>query len=166
MALVAYMNVKGQKQGKILGSVTQKGREGSIEVIADHHSIVSPRDPQSGLPSGKRTHQPFTVRKVTDMATPRLYTAICTNENLPEVTIDYWRPQFKAGAGVGAEVQYFTVKLTNANIASIAATMPNVEDPAQQKLDMYEEVSFTYQKIEWTWNDGGVSASDDWETPR
>jgi hypothetical protein len=21
----------------------------------------------------------------------------------------------------------------------------------------------TYQKIEWTWNDGGVTANDDWE---
>lgn len=163
MAMAAYMTVKGQKQGKIQGSVTQKGREGSIEVIADHHSIVSPRDPQSGLPTAKRMHQPFTVRKVTDMATPRLYTAICTNENLPEVTIDYWRPQLKSGVGAGTEVQYFTVKLTNANIASIAATMPNVEDPAQQKLDMYEEVTFTYQKIEWIWKDGNIAATDDWE---
>jgi type VI secretion system secreted protein Hcp len=26
-----------------------------------------------------------------------------------------------------------------------------------------EEWSFTYQKIEWTWLDGGITASDDWE---
>ena len=35
-----------------------------------------------------------------------------------------------------------------------------------QRLAEYEEVSLTYQKIEWTWNEGGISASDDWETPR
>jgi hypothetical protein len=27
-----------------------------------------------------------------------------------------------------------------------------------------EEVQFTYQKIEWTWVDGGITSSDTWET--
>ena len=44
MALNAYLTLKGQKQGTIHGSVTQKGREGSIAVIAIEHEIVSPRD--------------------------------------------------------------------------------------------------------------------------
>ena len=26
-------------------------------------------------------------------------------------------------------------------------------------------LEFTYQKIEWTWVDGGITASDDWEAP-
>ena len=163
MALMAYMKAKGQKQGVIKGSVTQKGREDSIAVIAYHHSVVSPRDPQSGLPTGQRMHKPFTVVKATDKATPPLYTALCTNENLTEVTIDFWKPQLKAATGVGSEVQYYTVKLTNAGIASITAMMPNVEDPTQQKFDMQEEVAFTYQKIEWVWKDGNVVAMDDWE---
>lgn len=85
MSLLAYMYVKGKKQGNIQGSVTQKGRQGSIAVIAYHHSIVSPRDPQSGLPTGQRMHKPFTVVKTTDKATPPLYTALCTNEDLLEV---------------------------------------------------------------------------------
>lgn len=163
MALLAYMTVKGQKQGTIKGSVTQKGREGTIAVIAYHHSVVSPRDPQSGVPTGQRMHKPFTVVKTTDKATPLLYTALCTNESLPEVSIEFWKPQVKAGAGTGAEVQYYTVKLTNAGIASITAMMPNVEDPAQQRFDMQEEVAFTYQKIEWIWRDGNITAMDDWE---
>ena len=33
-ALNAYLKLKGQKQGEIKGSVTQKGREGAIAVIA------------------------------------------------------------------------------------------------------------------------------------
>ena len=163
MALMAYMTVKGQKQGKIQGSVTQKGREGSIAVIAYHHSVVSPRDTQSGVATGQRLHKPFTVVKTTDKATPPLYAALVTNENLLEVTIDFWKPQIKAGTGAGAEVQYYAVKLTNAGIASITAMMPNVEDPTQQKFDMQEEVAFVYQKIEWIWKDGDISAMDDWE---
>ena len=163
MALMAYMKVRGQKQGWIKGSVMQKGREDSIAVIAYHHSVVSPRDPNSGLPTGQRMHKPFTVVKTTDRATPPLYTALCTNESLPEVIIYFWKPQIKAGAGVGSEVQYYTVKLTNASIASITAMMPNIEDSAQQKFDLQEEVAFVYQKIEWTWTEGNETAMDDWE---
>ncbi len=33
------------------------------------------------------------------------------------------------------------------------------------KYAEYEEVAFTYQKIEWTWMDGGITAMDDWESP-
>ena len=36
-ALNAYLKLKGQKQGEIKGSVTQKGREGRIAVIAVQH---------------------------------------------------------------------------------------------------------------------------------
>ena len=49
MALNAYLTLKGQKQGDIHGSVVQKGREGSIMVIAVDHQVMSPRDPASGL---------------------------------------------------------------------------------------------------------------------
>lgn len=28
-----------------------------------------------------------------------------------------------------------------------------------------EHVSFVYQKITWTWEDGGITSEDDWETP-
>ena len=163
MALKAYMQVKGQHQGVIKGSVTQKGREDSIAVFACHHEIISPRDAASGLPSGKRQHKPFTITKGPDKATPLLYKALCTNEILTEVIVKFWRLKPKGGPGAGTEVQYYTVALTNASIASITATMPNTNDTTQQKVDMSEEVGFTYQKIEWTWNDGGITAGDDWE---
>ena len=32
------------------------------------------------------------------------------------------------------------------------------------KLPMLEMISFTYQKIEWTWLDGGITATDSWDT--
>ena len=36
---------------------------------------VSPRDPQSGLPTGQRMHKPFVITKEIDKATPLLYIA-------------------------------------------------------------------------------------------
>ena len=77
----------------------------------------------------------------------------------------FWTPQLKAASGVGAEVQHFTVKLTNANIASYDFRMANIRHPDLVKFAEYEEIAMTYQKIEWTWNDGGITAGDDWEAP-
>jgi type VI secretion system secreted protein Hcp len=31
------------------------------------------------------------------------------------------------------------------------------------KLATFEEIAFTYQSIQWTWTEGGLTASDDWE---
>ena len=164
MAMMMYAYLKGQKSGQIKGSITQKGREDSIGVIAVAHSIYSPRDPQSGLPTGQRMHKPFVFTKELDKATPILYNVLCTNENITEAIFKFWTPQIKAATGVGSEVQHFTIKLTNANIASIDFRMLNIRDPNLTKFTEYEECALTYQKIEWTWNDGGITADDDWET--
>ena len=70
MALNAYLKLKGQKSGEVKGSVTQKGRENSIMVIAVEHEIISPRDAASGLPTGKRHHKPLTITKEVDKSSP------------------------------------------------------------------------------------------------
>jgi type VI secretion system secreted protein Hcp len=163
MAMAAYVDFVGQKSGHIDGSVTQKGREKTSMVIAVSHSIVSPRDPQSGLPTGQRMHKPYVITKELDQATPLLYNVLCTNENLSKVTVKFWTPQIKAATGVGAEVQQSTVELINANIASYDFRMANIRHPDLVKFAEYEELACTYQKIIWTWNDGGKTAQDDWE---
>ena len=160
MALNAYVNLKGQKQGDIKGSVTQKGREGKIQVIAVSHDIQSPRDPASGLPTGKRMHKPFVITKELDKSTPLLFSALVNNENITELEVQFWRP-----SATGAEQQHYTIKLTNANIASVSSRMPNNKNPDLMKYETYEEIAFTYQKITWTWVDGGITAEDDWESP-
>lgn len=160
MALNAYLRIKGQKTGDVKGSVTQKGREGRIMVIAASHAIVSPRDPQSGLPIGKRMHKPFIITKESDKSSPVLYNMLVNNENIPEWELQFWSP-----AATGREVPSHTVKLVNANIASINFCMPNNKNPELMRYVEYEEIAFMYQKIIWTWNEGGITAMDDWEAP-
>ncbi|MGH2720602.1 MAG: Hcp family type VI secretion system effector [Actinomycetota bacterium] len=159
MALNAYLTLTGVKTGAIQGSVIEKGREGSIMVIAVSHEIISPRDPASGLPTGKRMHKPLVITKELDKSTPLLYRVLVTNETLSRWDLRYWR-----ALPTGAQQQHFTIRLTNASIASIAQRMPNNRDPELMKLETYEEIAFTYQRIEWTWVDGGITASDDWES--
>jgi type VI secretion system secreted protein Hcp len=165
MALNAYLKLKGQRQGEIKGSVTQKGRENKIMVIAVSHEIISPRDAASGLPTGKRMHKPFVITKELDKSSPLLYNVLCNNENISEWELQHWTPQISAAGGTGAEKNHYTVKLTNANVASIAFRMANNKHPDLMKFAEYEEIAFTYQKIEWCWIDGGITAMDDWESP-
>jgi len=165
MALNAYLNLTGQKQGDVKGSVIQKGREGKMMIIAVSHEIVSPRDAASGLPTGKRMHKPFTITKELDKASPILYSILCNNENITKWELQFWTPQIQAKTGTGSEVQHYTVKLENANIASISFRMANNKHPDLMKFAEYEEIAFTYEKITWTWNDGGITHDDSWVAP-
>jgi type VI secretion system secreted protein Hcp len=162
MALNAYLKLKGQKQGDIKGSVTQKGREGKILVIAAEHEVLSPRDASSGLASGKRTHKPFVITKELDKSSPLLYQMLVSNEPIVEWELQFWAPSAPSAASAGTEVQRYTVTLTNASISDIKFHMLNNKNPEFQRYAEFEEVSFTYQKIQWTWTDGGIMTQDDW----
>ena len=155
----AYMRCLLTPTSPIVGSVTTQGYEGYIEVDVADHSIVSPRDAASGLATGKRQHKPFVITKSTDKATPLLYNAITTNQHLSSCTIKFVRAMSD-----GTLDNYFTVKLTNAAIAQLDFHKGDARGGAG-RLGEYESVSFTYQKIEWTWADGGITAKDDWEAP-
>jgi|SRR6188768_1899854 len=165
MALNGYLRLKGQKQGQIKGSVLQKTREDSIMVIALSHSIVSPRDAASGLPTGKRMHKPLVITKEVDKSSPLLYNMLTNNENIPTWELQFFTPQLDAKRGTGGEVQHYTVKLENANIASIDFRMANNKHPDLMKFELYEEIAFTYEKIIWTWKDGGIESEDSWMNP-
>lgn len=159
--ITKFLKVTAAKQGVITGSVTEKGKEGTIAVIAVDHSIISPRDPASGLPTGKRIHSPLVITTHIDKATPLLYESLVTNENLPTVELDYYQTGLD-----GKQTLYFKIVLTNANISSINQTKLNSQDdPNANLFGEYEEIGFTYQKITWTWVDGGITAQDDWEAP-
>ena len=160
MALNAYLTLKGESTGEIKGSVTQAGREDSIMVIGVDHEVESPRDAASGLPTGKRRHKPITITKEIDKSTPLFYTLLVNNENITEWKLQFWTP-----SPSGKEIQHYTISLTNASISGIRAEMLNNKYPENMQHKEREHISFTYQKIEWTWEDGGITAEDDWEAP-
>lgn len=163
MALNAYLKLKGSKQGDIKGSVIQKGREGKIMVIAVNHEITSPRDSVGGQAIGKRQHKPFVITKELDKSTPLLFSAMVNNENIVEWELQFFAAKTTSAVGAGVETNNYTVKLTNANIVNIKSIMLNNKDVELVKFAPYEEIAFTYQKIEWTWMDGPITAVDDWQ---
>jgi type VI secretion system secreted protein Hcp len=140
------------------GSADPRALDGTITITGQHsgdfgpglkitgfsHEVVSPRDPATGLATGRRQHKPFTITKELDASSPLLLNSLYTNETLTSVLIGLLRPSGQTMA---------TVKLTNAQVS----------DDVQNGNT--ETISFTYQKIDWTWTDSGVTASDDWEAP-
>jgi len=135
-AMQAYMTIKGTKQGSIRKDATSD----SIHLIRVAH------DAATGTASGRRTHSPITVTKEIDWASPKLVLAFSSHEMLSEVTISF------QGASPNKRIVEKIV-LKNAMIVSI------------RKSGNTEQITFDYQTIEVNWNDGGKTATDDWETP-
>ena len=160
MPMPAHMELTGENQGKIDGSCDMQGREDTILIQAMNHNVRIPRDPQTGLAIGKRIHEALTVTKVYDKSSPKLYQALCTGEHFSEVVIKWYRID-----PTGKEEHYFTHALEDAILVDIKPWTPNCLDPNTESFSHMEDLSFTYRKIKWTFEDGGIEAEDDWKVP-
>jgi type VI secretion system secreted protein Hcp len=164
MVFKAYLTIVGQKQGEIRGSETLKGREGQIAIISATHEVSSPRDAQSGLPIGARLHKPFVITKELDASTPLLYRAFVSNENISTWELRFWAQDSGIGNQGSIDFECYRIRLTNANIADFKFSYSTVVEPNIPQPGEYEEIAFTYQKIEWAWVVGDdVVAQDSWE---
>jgi type VI secretion system secreted protein Hcp len=161
MSTAIYLKAEGTSAGPIKGSVTQAGREDLIEVFAVDHNIMSPRDVASGRPTGKRQHSPVRLVCPVDKATPILYNALVNNESLPTAAISFYKTMDD-----GMESEFFTIELTNATVSKMAFDAPHLKDPAMGPYPDMVNIELHYQKIVWTWQDGGIMGEDDWEAPR
>ena len=149
-----FCKVTGQHQGVINAGNTTKGLEDYIPVDSLASSLRLPYDAASGQSSGKRQYAPISIIKALDRASPLLFLAAVTNENLTEVLCKFYRNHAKH---VGALENFFELKLTNATISSV-----EVAGNGQVNDGTRETVSFVFQKISWTYTDGGITAEDNW----
>lgn len=161
MAMPSHLSLEGNTQGAIEGSCEIEGREGTILVYAMDHLINIPRDTHTGLPTGKRIHGSLKITKEVDKSSPKLYQALCSGEQCSMVQLDHYRisPQ-------GAEENYFTIKLENAIIVDIRQWFPETLVKTNEPFKHMEDVSFSYEKIIWTWVPDGIEAEDSWTAPK
>ncbi|MDR1079656.1 MAG: Hcp family type VI secretion system effector [Deltaproteobacteria bacterium] len=158
MALTAYLKVTGKSQGEIKGDCPQGGdKKDRILLYAVDHAVEIPRDTHTGLPTGQRIHRPLTVTKRKDQASPLLFRACCTGENV-DLELDHYRIKSD-----GTEEKYFTVKVEEAIVVDMREYTPVTFVPDNKPFSDMEDVSFTYSKITWTYNDGNVEFTDDWK---
>ena len=135
MALTAYMKLKGKSQGDIKGDCEQGGdKKDSILVYATEHKVEIPKDTHTGLPTGQRIHHPYKITMAKSQASPKLYKACCTGEQL-EVTLDYYRIKPD-----GTEEKYFTVKMENAIVVEMDQLTPLTFLPESKPYHDMEDV--------------------------
>jgi type VI secretion system secreted protein Hcp len=156
-ALPAYLELEDQGGNKIEGSCTVAGREGTIEVFSFGHNLVMPTDPASGLPTGVKRHSPLKILKEIDKSSPLLYRVLVMNQTMGRFILRFYR----MGA-TGREEQYFTIQLENARITGITPSFPASFLIQNEPYGHMETVSFVYQRITWTWEEGGITSTDTW----
>ncbi len=165
MANTSYLTLTAAKQGDIKGDCTQQAYKDSILVYAMQHQVHIPRDTHTGLATGQRVHDPFSITKHKDLATPKLYQALASGEKITK-----WELKFTAIGSSGNEYVYFKVQLEDAIIVSINAYKPLTFLKENEPYHDMEEVMFTYGKITWVCMDekGSTLAQtdDDWKNPK
>ena len=144
-------------QGLISGTSTKKGYDHWIElsscqmgrkggaILSSDYGVTHPND--KGLSSGERSiggqplsdrmHSDITISKYSDKASALLMRAFDSDDRLIEVKIAVTGDDGKTKIGTltGAAIEWILLKR------------------AQQGIPKTEELSFTYQKITWTWKD-------------
>jgi type VI secretion system secreted protein Hcp len=156
-----FLTVTGNTQGAIDGSCTIKGHEDTMLIQAVEHMIEIPKSPQTGLPTGKRVHGALTLTKELDKASPKLFQALTSGEQLSNVKLSYYRI-----SPAGKEELYYTTELKDAIITHIHTWVPNCLDPLQKTMGHMEDVAFTYTTIVDTWTPDGIEAEDSWNSPK
>ena len=131
----------------IQGSCTIERREDTINVMGYEHDDSLAFDAQSGT-ADRKVHNPLKIVKYIDRATPLLFSALVTGQQIHQNQIDFHRTDAS-----GDEIVYYTIELENTLIVQIESSSPN-----------FEKVSFVYEKIKWTYEDGGghIEGDDDW----
>jgi type VI secretion system secreted protein Hcp len=146
--------------GAVQGTFQDNGNARSqIPVLFLTQKTSVPRDAATGLPTGRRIHEPLTIVKELDAASIRFFQAVVTNETLRSVTCTFYR-SFRSGTGGGAARPYFKIVLTNATIVEYKDAGDGINGEAVG--DEREHISMVYQRIEMTDLDTNTTTSDDW----
>ena len=122
---------------------------GGSSSMAAVNAGTSARGATGGRAAMRRTNDPVVIVKPVDESSSFFVNAAANG-----ATFTYVRFEFKRTVGASTEV-YQTVTLTNAIVSSVREINGNGGQPMQ-------EVSFTFQKIEYSNKDGAAAAPASW----
>lgn len=145
-----------------IGNIELEGSHLKVkaQIIGFQTSIQTSAEAATGMGIGKRQHTPITILRIADGSSPLLQQATTNGELLKTVTISIDKPSARKGG-------YLQIKLTNAMITGISlsagAGNPNAQVPF---TDPVEQISLTYQNIQFEYSDGKTVFKDDWTVGR
>src|SRR5262245_6144926 len=103
--------------GDIKGECTDKAHADWVMVLQYDHAITQPPSISQKTAGGRAAeevnHSEFSIVKLLDAATPKLYEAACKGTHLPEVIIELFR------AGGEKPVKYMEFKLKEVLISGV-----------------------------------------------
>lgn len=141
MAIPAYMTIEGQNQGEIssgaltedsVGTSTQEGHEDEIMIQAFEYNIPRGTNEQNGQITSMPVMKPMKITKMIDKASPLLFNALVTGEQL-DLTINWYRI-----SASGEEELYYVMEIENAVLVDIETMLPSVNSPDQAHLGHME----------------------------
>jgi type VI secretion system secreted protein Hcp len=140
MAFNAFANF-----GDIKGESTDKDHKDWVSILKYDHAVTQPpsvtQKSAGGRSAEEVNHSEFTIVKLVDAATPKLYEAACKGTHLKEVVIELWR------AGGDSPVKYMEFKLKEVLISAVIHN----GDPTGSAQFPTETVKLSYGYIEWTY---------------
>jgi type VI secretion system secreted protein Hcp len=140
MAFNAFVNF-----GDIKGESTDKDHKDWVTILSYNHGVTQPPSVTQKSAGGRSAeevdHTEFSITKLVDAATPKLYEAACKGTHIPEVTVELWR------AGGDKPVKYMEFKLKEVLISGVLHD-GNPTGPAQFPTEI---IRMTYGAIEWTY---------------
>jgi type VI secretion system secreted protein Hcp len=154
----AFMKVDG-----IPGESTDDKHKDWIELLGFSQEMIQPASATASSAGGASAERAdlkdFSITKLMDKASAKLYEACCTGKALKEVAIECCR------AG-GDKVKYFEVKMSNVIISRVK--------PSASPKDDYgfpvEDIDFNFGKIVWTYTQqkradgsGGGAVTGGWD---
>jgi len=144
MGLNAFLGIPGVK-----GSAKQKHVEGKIVVHGVSSEVMAELNWKSGLPQKEKyKYKPIVITKPIDVSSPALHTALQYGTEWDVVELEFWR---MPPAG-GREEKYFKIGLFEVNVMSIKTLMYNIQKPENVALPEFEEVTFVYNGIGYSYN--------------
>ena len=111
-------------------------------------TILIPRDPQSGLPTGRVTFKPIKISKASGAASSALQSALTNHTNLSTMSVFF--NQHRTGA---VDLTLASLTLTNTGVSSDSVSVANGTSS--------ENVGLSYQR--GSASSGGASVNWEWE---
>jgi type VI secretion system secreted protein Hcp len=141
-----------------IGNADMEGARLKIKtpIVGFQTSIQGSVDVGTGMSSGRRQHTPITITRTIDGSSPLLQQAAATGEVLKEVTIQLDKPSVRRSG-------YLQIKLTNVMISgfSLIGGVGNGSGQGSYN-DPVEQISLTYQNIQYEYSDGKTVFKDNW----
>ena len=141
-AVSFHVQIDGKTQGKFKGEGTGE-KLGNIPSLHLAFEVKSPRDPASGLPTGKRQYSPIVITKEWGASSTQIFRALINNELLKTVVLNFYKPSAN-----GMEVLFETWTLTDASVSDIKSYQSPLVSGDAYSGKALEDVSFSFRRIE------------------